>query len=314
MDVAEVHGRRVAEARRGDAATRNRRDDVGNGVDAAHGVGADFDQEQVAGSIRGQAAGQVELSGQRIAAIPLRSAVSGRAGAGHTGDDLGGDIHLAHGAVKGIFAEIHVAGRVDRYSCGYRDRGAGRRAAIAGVAEVIQATAREGGDHAAREIHPAHAVRAAIRDVEDIVRRAKCDGLDGPEFGGGRLAPVTGVAVVAVASDGADDATRADATDAEIESVRDVHRAVGRDGHVVGTVERRRGGGAAIARNAGEAVAGDGRDIRCERGGGNKKGEAGGCDKASQACGAKEPFHYFFPVCKSAIRGFPGGGRKWYLR
>ena len=44
--------------------------------------------------------------------------------------------------------------------------------------DVIQATACEGGDHAAGEIDLAQPVHAAVRDVEDVVRRAERDGLD----------------------------------------------------------------------------------------------------------------------------------------
>ncbi len=204
------------------------------------------------------------MRGQRITAVPVRSAIAGQAGAGHPGDDVGGDVHLAHGAVH-EFAEIHVAGRVDGYSPGYPDRGGCRRATVAGVADVIQATACEGGDHAAAEINLAHAVHAAVGDIEDIVRRAERDGLYSSELRGGRLAPVTAVAVRAVSGDGADDPARADAAYAEIIGVRDIHGTVGGDGHIAGGVERCRSGGAAITRESGKAVPGDGRHISRER-------------------------------------------------
>ena len=177
LNVAEGHGRRSAEARRDDAAACNRGDDVGDGVDATHGVGSGFGQEQVAGGIRGHVSGRAETRRQRVAAIPVRSAIVGQAGASHPGNDMGDDVHLAHGAVHEL-DEIHVAGRVDRYSKGYPDPGVRRRATVALVADVIQATACEGGDHAAGEIDLAQPVHAAVRDVEDVVRRAERDGLD----------------------------------------------------------------------------------------------------------------------------------------
>ncbi len=180
-----------------------------------------------------------------------RAAIARVARSSATGDGVdGGAGHFAHPRIARV-GYINVAGAIHRHALRAVELRAGGRAGIA--AESRCSVARESRDGAARA-HLAHHVIAGVGDVI-VAGAVRGDGVRRVHLRAGGRAAIAGVAVAAVAGEGADVAARLGHADAVVQRIGDVDMTRPVDRHAGRTVELGCGRGGAVSAEAQRTVA-----------------------------------------------------------